>query len=224
MGDTKASIQGKGLVYLSFENTTFDLYETLYVPRFHINILSAKRAKKGGIYHNQRLNRLKKEHRTPICNTSDETGITLILRHQNKPMQYNNIPIAALTLLPQKTIDTTTIEPKDNGYIPINDNDKPKKDDPIALASSYNLSSLKGSESLWHQRLGHPSLDTVKYLENSITGAVVDHFLAEKPSYETYLISKAKRQVSRRPIHTRDYPFETLYWDLIHLSPGINNN
>ncbi|KAJ5665600.1 uncharacterized protein N7477_008048 [Penicillium maclennaniae] len=43
-----------------------------------------KRAKKGGVYHNQRLNRLKTEDGTPICKTSDDTGITLILGYQNK--------------------------------------------------------------------------------------------------------------------------------------------
>ncbi|KAJ5665599.1 uncharacterized protein N7477_008047 [Penicillium maclennaniae] len=93
----------------------------------------------------------------------------------------------------------------------------------MALVLSYDSPILKGSDSLWHQRLGHPSLDTVKHLEASTTGVVIDHFSAKKQPCETCLISKAQRQVSRRPMHIGDQPFETLHWDLIHLGPGINN-
>ncbi|KAJ5670387.1 uncharacterized protein N7477_005750 [Penicillium maclennaniae] len=59
----------------------------------------------------------------------------------------------------------------------------------MTFASSYDPAILKGSDSLWHQRL----------------------------------VSKAQRQVSRRPMHIGDHPFETMHWDLIHLGPGINN-
>ncbi|KAJ5302452.1 hypothetical protein N7476_009251 [Penicillium atrosanguineum] len=200
VGDTKSSIEGIGLVYLSFGDTTFDLYETLYVPRFHLNILSAKRARKGGVYHNQRLNQLKREDGTPICSTSDETGITLIQREQSMP--------TTLPLYPQKSFNTTSIQQQ--------------QDKSIVLLSSTKPSSTKGTDNLWHQRLGHPSLDTVKHLESASTGVVVDHFSAEKITCEPCLLSKAKRQISRRPIHIGDQAFETLHWDLIHLSPGIN--
>ncbi|KAJ5666537.1 uncharacterized protein N7477_008985 [Penicillium maclennaniae] len=220
VGDTKATIKGKGLVYLRFQNTTFDLYETLYVPRFHLNILSAKRAKKGGVYHNQRLNRLETEDGTPICKTSDDTGITLILGYQNKSM-YEDQTSPDSPLLPPQTAFNTTMKP----IQPIQEESDPEDDiyEPMALASSYDSPILKGSDSLWHQRLGHPSLDTVKHLEASTTGVVIDHFSAEKQPCETCLISKAQRQVSRRPMHIGDQPFETLHWDLIHLGPGINN-
>ncbi|KAJ5684591.1 uncharacterized protein N7477_000936 [Penicillium maclennaniae] len=133
VGDTKTSIQGRGLVYLSFGNTTFDLHETLYVPGFHMNILSAQRAKKGGVYHNQRLNRLEKEDGTPICKTSDDTGITLILGYQDKPMHKEQISLATLSLSPQDNV----LEPIDKHM------DEPRKDNPIALASIHNPMALR---------------------------------------------------------------------------------
>ncbi|KAJ6111592.1 hypothetical protein N7523_007653 [Penicillium sp. IBT 18751x] len=160
VGDTKASIEGKGLVYLRFENTTFDLYETLYVPRFHLNILSAKRAKRGGVYHNQRLNRLEKEDGTPICKTSDDTGITLILGHKNEPMQKGSGSPGSPSLHLQTAFNTTTkpIQPIKGESDPENDTYEPK-DEPMTFVLSYSPPILKGSDSLWHQRLGHPSID-----------------------------------------------------------------
>ncbi|KAJ6104196.1 hypothetical protein N7523_010516 [Penicillium sp. IBT 18751x] len=228
VGDTKASIKGKGLVYLRFENTTFDLYETLYVPHFHLNILSAKRAKKGGVYHNQRLDRLEKKDGIPICKTSDDTGITLILGHKNELMQKGRGSPGSPSLHLQTAFNTTkepllSMNGKPN---PKNDTDKPKdepKDELKAFASSYDPPTLKGSDSLWHQRLGHPSIEAIKHLDTSTMGVKVDHFSAEKPPCETCQVSKAQRQVSRRPMHIGDHPFETLHWDLIHLGPGINN-
>ncbi|KAJ6130931.1 hypothetical protein N7523_001391 [Penicillium sp. IBT 18751x] len=228
VGDTKASIKGKGLVYLRFENTTFDLYETLYVPHFHLNILSAKGAKKGGVYHNQRLDRLEKKDGIPICKTSDDTGITLILGHKNELMQKGRGSPGSPSLHLQTAFNTTkepllSMNGKPN---PKNDTDKPKgepKDELKAFASSYDPPTLKGSDSLWHQRLGHPSIEAIKHLDTSTMGVKVDHFSAEKPPCETCQVSKAQRQVSRRPMHIGDHPFETLHWDLIHLGPGINN-
>jgi hypothetical protein len=81
VGNTECEVEGKGLVYLTFGNTTFDLYETQYTLGFYLNIVSASRALKAGVYHNQRLNRLEQKDGTPICPISYDIGIALIQRN-----------------------------------------------------------------------------------------------------------------------------------------------
>jgi hypothetical protein len=63
----------------------------------------------------------------------------------------------------------------------------------------------------------------VKHLEDASIGVEVDSY-SSKENCEACLLSKAQRQVSRRPMNVGDRPFETLHWDLIHLRPGINNS
>ena len=80
----------------------------------------------------------------------------------------------------------------------------------------------KGSMELWHQRLGHPNKEVLKHLETATTGISID-LNSTYGSCDTCNKSKAKCQISRRPIHIGDKPFETLHWDLIHMTKAYNH-
>ena len=93
-----------------------------------------------------------------------------------------------------------------------------------AFSTSADPLITKSTSDLWHQRLGHPSKEAIQHLQDMSTGIEVnisDHQTSSQPC-ETYQVSKAKRQISRRPISIGDKPFETMHWDLIHISTGIN--
>ena len=83
VGDTRAPIIGIGLVRFTgftqpIKNICFDLRECLYILGFHVNIISAQKAKKAGIYLNNRKNCLENQASQPIYGINDSDGITYI--------------------------------------------------------------------------------------------------------------------------------------------------
>ena len=69
----------------------------------------------------------------------------------------------------------------------------------LNILNTTRLSDLyltKGLYDLWYTRLGYLNEQVLKYLEKAATNIEIDQNLTLS-SYETYLISKAERQISR---------------------------
>ncbi|PYH28092.1 GAG-pre-integrase domain-containing protein, partial [Aspergillus neoniger CBS 115656] len=66
---------------------------------------------------------------------------------------------------------------------------------------------------LWHQRLGHPDKKVIKYLkEITLNIHLSDLFKSDEfDLYETCHIVNTNKQISRRPIQTKQISFNCLY-------------
>ena len=60
------------------KQTTFKLKDCAYVPKFYINILSAMKAKKAGIFYNSRVPCLEGLDRSKVCQIDEIGGISLV--------------------------------------------------------------------------------------------------------------------------------------------------
>ncbi|EAU36855.1 predicted protein [Aspergillus terreus NIH2624] len=225
IGDTHAEILGFGTVLMKPSNcygkqTTFELKDCAYVPKFHINILSAMKAKKAGIFYNSRVPCLEGLDGSKVCQIYETGGISLVRwgeyslsahftmgnPYKSESFGQNDLPDRFSTLeledsrkQTNQTSQTYQIQ---------------RSDQPIIS---------KGSIELWHQRLGHPGIKALKHLEQATSGAELTNQSEELGPCETCLVSKSKRQISRRPIGRGDQPFETIHWDLIHMKRGMRN-
>lgn len=204
MGDTRTPISGIGHVRFNsfsepFKEVSFDLKECLYIPRFHVNIISAQKAKKAGIFLNSRKNCLENQASQPICGINDDDGITYV-RWNKQPLIPPRLAMPSMSSMLAQPSEKT------------------------AFSTSADPLITKGTSDLWHQRLGHPSKEAIQHLQDVSTGIEVeksDDQTSSQPC-ETCQVSKAKRQISRRPISIGDKPFETMHWDLIYISTRIN--
>jgi hypothetical protein len=83
ISDTTTEIKGFGKVNISLINSgkskiIFKLNNTAYIPEFHINLISASKAKAAGIYYNARTNCLEQLNSQPACYLNNQYGISLV--------------------------------------------------------------------------------------------------------------------------------------------------
>jgi hypothetical protein len=195
IGDTTTKIKGFGKVNISPTNsgnmeTIFKLNNTAYIPEFYINLISASKAKAAGIYYNAQTNCLEQLNGQPACYLKDQHGISLVKWDTNDQNDQNDQTI-------NNAQDLHEIEER-MSLMSIKKSEKPSKS--------------RGSEYLWHQRLGHPDEEVINHLEDAIQGIKVIKLQEnEFKGCEIYNISNSQRQISRIPINIGDQPFETIY-------------
>jgi hypothetical protein len=66
---------------------------------------------------------------------------------------------------------------------------------------------------IWHRRLGHAGPEALEHLSTAVTGAKLKGPMTI--DCETCSLSKAHKQISRRPAPRAKEPFEKIYFDLI---------
>jgi GAG-pre-integrase domain len=208
VGNTETAILGFGKTSFrptdSLDGTKIALIDVAYAPGFHLNLLSAERAVHGGLFLQGRDCLLQDSKGQPVCRLNHKSGLYLIKWDQS-------------------TADGMAIES------PTNSANQISRTDPTVLAdeisqfglSSYTPNHTKGSMDLWHRRLGHVNQEVLSHLADHSSNISIDSATAEPSDIcEVCKVSKAKQQISRRPIKTTR-PFESIHWDLIHQPPSL---
>jgi GAG-pre-integrase domain len=75
---------------------------------------------------------------------------------------------------------------------------------------------------IWHRRLGHAGLEALEHLSTAVTGARLKGPMTI--DYEACSLSKAHKQISRRPASRVKKPFEKVHFDLIQMTEGFNGD
>src|SRR4051812_5390260 len=85
--------------------------------------------------------------------------------------------------------------------------------------------ALHGSIEHWHQQMGHLNEEAVKHLPQAVTGVIVDQSNSKPLGIcETYRLSQAPQQISRRPLEKSTRPFQQVHFDLIPLEEAFNGD
>ncbi|CEJ62224.1 hypothetical protein PMG11_10731 [Penicillium brasilianum] len=204
VGNTETAILGFGRISFrptdSLDGTKINLKDVAYAPGFHVNLLSAEKAASAGLYLRGRDCILEESNGKPVCRLNKKSSLYLIKWDQStvdgmapeSPINTAN-QVSRIPTLPNP-IELDLIE-------------DPSK---LAFTSSYAPRHAIASLDLWHQRLGHVNHEVLSHLVDHSSNVSID--LTTLPSHvcETYKVSKAKQQISRRPIeYTR--PFESIH-------------
>ena len=209
IGDTQARIEGYGTVHLKPSNsykigTIFELHHCAYVPGFHINILSATKARNSGIHLNSRAMTLESPSLTPLCKINEDSGILLIKWGPPNPLASPDL--ARLSTEVNQPIDSLPINSLKVSYQPLEVYSAQKSSEPAIL---------KGLIDLWHSQLGHPSADALKHLDKAVSKVKINNSFDSFTKNNNYCSiccqSKSKRQISRIPIKLGQNPFKTLH-------------
>jgi hypothetical protein len=75
---------------------------------------------------------------------------------------------------------------------------------------------------VWHRRLGHAGPEALAHLSTAVTGAKLKGPLTI--DCEACSLSKAHKQISRRPAPRAEKPFEKVHFDLIQMTEGFNGD
>jgi hypothetical protein len=88
--------------------------------------------------------------------------------------------------------------------------------------SSAPLESSIETTYLWHQRLGHPGLSSMRKIQATTYG--LPNHLTQLPFCEACNLSKSERHVSRQPQQRAKRPLQKIHIDLIgHIRPETDN-
>jgi hypothetical protein len=82
----------------------------------------------------------------------------------------------------------------------------------------------KGSMDLWHRRLAHLGQDMVKTLPTHCEGVQLEAPTEVNTNCEVCKLSKAQRQVSRRPATRATDLMERVHFDLVQMTPAYNGD
>jgi hypothetical protein len=75
---------------------------------------------------------------------------------------------------------------------------------------------------IWHRRLGHIKPEALEHLSTAVTGARLKGPMTI--DCEACSLSKAYKQISRRPASRVKEPFEKVHFDLIQITEGFNGD
>lgn len=100
------------------------------------------------------------------------------------------------------------------------------------LATTDNRQSakpllLKGNIDLWHQRMAHTHIDTLRHLPEAVTGVKIDDLDENhdfKQPCKDCKLANASQQISRRPMMAATAPLERIHFNLIEMRPGLNGD
>jgi hypothetical protein len=93
----------------------------------------------------------------------------------------------------------------------------------FTVRSAQPLPTAEASPLTWHLRLGHPNLDIIDHLPQSVIGAKVEK-APTRAECETCSASKAHAIVSRRPRVRPTAPYEQVAFDLVHMTRAYNDD
>jgi hypothetical protein len=85
----------------------------------------------------------------------------------------------------------------------------------------------KGSIELWHRRLAHINIDTIKQAKQMVDGIEITEDNKDKEvnsPYRVYNLVRAPRQISRRLIRRTFRRFRRIHFDLIQIQPAENRH
>lgn len=209
VGDTTTKIEGFGTVLVqpteSPDQTVFELTNVAYSPGFHLNLISAGLAEKAGAWYNGRKGHLESNKGSLICKVKKMSNLIFV--------QWQQDALDQLKSNDQTNTETDYSSDLVDHMTSLNISNTTRSSDPHLTKGSYDL---------WHARLGHPNEQVLKHLEKAATNVEIDQN-STLSSCETCLISKAERQISRRPMTIGDQPFEAVHWDLIHMTKAYNH-
>lgn len=81
------------------------------------------------------------------------------------------------------------------------------------------------SGDIWHSRLGHPSNEVLKHLNEATEGAIVTSPPSDSSSCEACCLSNTHQLISRRPPQNpATEPFERVHFDIVHHIEAYNNH
>ncbi|KAH9806623.1 hypothetical protein DFH28DRAFT_941286, partial [Melampsora americana] len=194
VGNTETAILGFGKTSFrptdSLDGTRINLKDVAYAPGFHVNLLSAEKAANAGLFLRGKDCILEESNGKPVCRLNRKSGLYLIKWDQS----------TADGMAPESPINTANQVSR----IPTIPNpielDLAEDLGQLAFSSSYTPRHAVASLDLWHQRLGHVNHEVLSHLVDHSSNISID--LTALPSHvcETCKVSKAKQQISRRPI------------------------
>lgn len=104
--------------------TNFKLLDCAYVPDFYLNIISAPKGRKNGLFYDSRASRLETLDGRPVCHVNDQEGIFLIKWALPNQLYDLKSPDSSI----ESYISRTSIDPSD--FEPIEAPDMPRADPP----------------------------------------------------------------------------------------------
>lgn len=89
-------------------------------------------------------------------------------------------------------------------------------------ANSTKVPNQPGTEKVWHQRMGHCNMESIRHLPAAAEGVVLikdppKATVFGPPLCEPCIMGNMQQQTSRRPAPTGSYPFERTHFDVIIL-------
>jgi hypothetical protein len=80
---------------------------------------------------------------------------------------------------------------------------------------------------IWHQRMAHTHINTLRHLPEAVTGIKIDDLDANHESKQLYKdckLANASQQISQRPIMAATALLEQVHFDLIEMRLGLNRD
>ena len=100
-----------------------------------------------------------------------------------------------------------------------------KQEEAYAVRKSEKPLLLTGNKDIWHQQMGHLSLEAVGHLPDASTGMeLLDVDRTSSQLCETCVLSSANQQISRRSTERETEPFKRVHFDLIQMNEAFNGD
>jgi hypothetical protein len=172
------------------------LSRVLYIPDLPINLLSSNCFREKGVFFSNLDCTFRRiEDNTPFGHAPIHNGLNIL-----------------------RLASAQTEAPKALGLLASHKDSSARSSDRL----SAPLESSVETTYLWHQRLGHPGLSSMRKIQATTHG--LPNHLTQLPFCEACSLSKSERHVSRRPQQRAQRPLQKIHIDLVgHIRPETEN-